>query len=203
MARSNRSTRDQTDAGGRDRRHETGPTSAVRLRPWFLALIATGLLAITACGTPGGAAGASEVSGPTPVCEIGDSQRATSGRQILRTRGIAATYTQVLPADYDGSTAVPLVIGFGTDLFDREVLSATSPEPIVIHADPPRPAGTWRGSANDLQLVEDILLRAETEVCHDTSQIFVYGEGTGQDTAVLVARLLDGRVTLLGPEQAV
>ena len=72
--------------------------------------------------------------------------------RVVRSRGVAWTYDQVLPDSYDGSAPGPLVLDFGPEQRPAHKMTVDV-EPIAIRADEPSDDHTWAADEDDLRLV--------------------------------------------------
>ena len=170
------------------------------------ALAATAALALaTGCSPAEESVRASTVgmssSEPAPLCaKAGPTDRATTGDKVVLSQGIGWSYHQEVPTGYDGTTAVPLVITFGSLSLADGAITSMGSDAIVLSVSEPGRKQPWSGDTDQVRFVRDLLLRAESQLCFDLSAVYVVGAGGGEILAASAVRDLGDRVRPIDDE---
>ena len=162
--------------------------------------------------TPG-----AEQATPTPSaadCSPGRPHEAGRLDATLMSGGLEREYILYVPASYDGSEAVPLVLnlhGLGSDARSQAAYSgmpAKAEEEGFIAV---MPQGTgdeahWnitavkpRGEPDDVAFIGDLLDALESQLCIDTARVFATGISNGAAMSVRLACSLSDRVVAIAP----
>lgn len=149
----------------------------------------TSKTAAAAAAAAAAASTASPQSTASPLCSRGvPTDDATTGRKVMRSRGTGWTYDQDVPATYDGTTPVHLVIALGTADATERARSTSGADTVVLSVTEPIDGSGWRDAPEQVRFVKDLVLRAETQLCFDERHIYVVGEGDGELAARAAAR---------------
>jgi len=123
-----------------------------------------------------------------PSGSPGCSQSATpvTGPRTLDVEGQARTFVLDVPADYDGTRALPIVFGFHgattsgeffRSRFYGNLLSAMGDEAIVVHPDALGDPTQWGNG--DVPFFDALLAALEAELCIDEERVFATGHSSG------------------------
>lgn len=128
------------------------------------------------------------VTAPPPTGSSGCNQSATpvTGARTLDVEGQARTYVLDVPADYDGTRALPIVFGFHgattsgeffRSRFYGNLLSAMGEEAIVVHPDALGDPTQWGNG--DVPFFDALFAALQAELCIDEERVFATGHSSG------------------------
>lgn len=158
-------------------------------------------LALSACATSAQTADATTTSRPStasPLCTKGvPTERAVTGLQVMRSRGTGWAYHQDVPPTYDGTTPAPMAIVLGDQVAPDSIRATTHADVVVLEVAGPVDGGPWTSDDQQVRFVDDLVLRAETQLCFDRARVYVTGVGAGDVTAHTAVRELPDTLQLL------
>jgi polyhydroxybutyrate depolymerase len=185
-------------------------------RFWF-ALIALGVAVVAAVAAL--APGTRPVSA-TPCSPPPPHASGTTVKSVATSQGVG-TYRLYVPASYDGTAAVPLIInmhGLGSNAFEQEfytALSSTAEAPgggfIVVHPDGnitlDAPGGLrhWNTvlgappERDDVAFIDDLLDSLVLKLCIDKARIYSTGMSNGGLMSTRLACSLSSRIAAIAP----
>lgn len=175
------------------------------------------LLLCTACGDTTPTSSSSRSSSPTetaPTSPVADGLTEES----MRHDGERREYLRYVPAGYDGSAALPVVInlhGFGGTaqdqlrtsdmraLADSESFFLIYPQGTMLdgftHWNTFLPGDDNKSDADDFGFIDALLDVLDAELAIDPTRIYATGFSNGGDFTYTLACLLEGRITGIAP----
>ena len=145
-----------------------------------------------------------------PTCDPARPATAPSGITTLTSGGTTRQYQLTLPAGYDGTTGVPVILDFHDSGFNMvehsayTLLAAKAAAVGYLVVTPQAAAGQsgWQlaagGAVDDFAFVGDLLGQLQTSLCIDPARIYAEGMGVGGLFAGLAACQLPQRIAAVG-----
>ena len=147
---------------------------------------AIGNVPATGPGSPAAAADGDRVA-PAPSSGCGTLALLASGEHTLEVGGVERSYVLDLPAQYDGSQPLPLVLAFHgattsgalfRSAFYGNLLSTMGDAAIVVHPDALGDPTAWN-AAVDIPFFDALLAELEATACVDEARVFATGHSSG------------------------
>lgn len=182
----------------------------------FLTACSPGSSGPGADSTPRPAASGVPSSAADASCQPALLHAAGNFNETLASGGLSRTYILHVPAGYDGSKRVPLVLAYhGWTMFADQFAAYDGFDAAADKAGfaVVTPNGTgnpqaWNtagvaGGADDIEFTKDLLAKAEAEVCVDEDRVYAAGFSLGGGMALRVACELSDRIAAVGAVAAV